>query len=122
MTTELTAAQRAHAREMSHLLAAAEGNDLWQEADGTSVQTDREYFGVSDPIAWVTEECRLAEFAGLLRVGSGAAWELTDAGEAALTELREGQQSFQDKLDRDHAALGGHDGDSAPYRPEVAGA
>ncbi|HEX8345049.1 MAG TPA: hypothetical protein VF657_09930 [Actinoplanes sp.] len=87
--SELTPAQRVRGHELSWLLGAADKHDLWQEADGTSVQTDAEYFGLADPIGEVTEEVRLAESADLirtrsLRVGAGAVWELTDAGRAAL--------------------------------------
>jgi hypothetical protein len=87
--SELTAVQRVRAHELSWLLGAADRHDLWQEADGTSVETCAEHFGLSDPISEVTEEVRIAEAAGLLRPrplrhGVGAAWELTDAGRAAL--------------------------------------
>lgn len=89
----LTPVQRVRARELSWLLGAAEQHDLWQEADGKSVETCVEHFGVSDPIAEVTEECRIAEAAGLIRArplnpGTGAAWDLTDVGAVALAELR----------------------------------
>src|SRR4051812_4557398 len=87
MTTDLTPAQRARARELSWLLAATDRHDLWQEADGTSVMTAMEYFGSGETIGEFTEECRIAEEAGLiyarpLTVGTGAAWELTEAGRA----------------------------------------
>jgi hypothetical protein len=98
VTVEITAAQRVRAYELSWLLGAARDHDLWQKADGTSFQTNAEYFGLSDPIGEVTEEVRLAESAGLictrpLRYGPGAAWDLTDVGIAALAELRSGGTS-----------------------------
>lgn len=39
--------------------------------------------------------------------------------EGQATTVTGSPPSFQDKLDRDHAALGGQDGDSAPYAPGV---
>ena len=73
------------------LLAAVAACEVWLEADGRSVLTDREYFGVSDPVCEVTQEVRAAESAGLIKSRpfrggptlSGGAWELTDAGRAA---------------------------------------
>lgn len=93
MAAELTPVQRVRAFELSWLLGAAERHDLWRKGDGTSIETCAKVFGLSDPIAEVTDECGIAEKAGLLRArplanAAGAAWELTSAGIAALTELR----------------------------------
>lgn len=89
---EVTAAQRTRARELAPVLRAIRAGEVWQESDGRSVETYREVFGVSDPIADVTEETAVAEAAGLaapraLQPGPGACWELTEAGAKVLAEL-----------------------------------
>lgn len=78
-------------RDWTPLLRAVAGHEVWQNPDRTSVLTDSAYFGLSDPIADVTEEVALAEAAGLikarpLRSGPGAAWDLTEAGRVWLAE------------------------------------
>lgn len=79
------------------LLDAVDAHEVWLEADGTSVLTDSEHFGLSDYICEVTEEVRAAEAAGLIRsrpyrggpVRDGGVWELTDAGRTAHALNRE---------------------------------
>ncbi|MFI5895660.1 hypothetical protein ACIA5D_36750 [Actinoplanes sp. NPDC051513] len=98
---ELTPAQQTRARELGNLLAAADNCDLWLEPGGSSVLTDREYFGVSDPIDNVTEEVAIAEKAGFLvskpysTGGPGGSWRLTPAGAAALAFYRAALRSRQ---------------------------
>lgn len=89
---EITDAQRARTWELAPTLRAVRAGEVWMEVDGTSVETFAEVFGLSDPIAEVTEQMKLAESAGLvvavpLQHGGGFRWDLTDAGSAALAEL-----------------------------------
>lgn len=88
---ELTPQQITRGRELAPVLRAVAQHEVWQEPDGTSVETLREVFGVSDPIADVTDEVHLAESAGLIEVrplsaGAGGAWDLTEAGRVWLAE------------------------------------
>lgn len=48
------------------LLHAVNDGEVWLNDDGTSELTDREYFGVSDPICDVTAEVQAAREAGLI--------------------------------------------------------
>ncbi len=64
------------------LLEAVNDHEVWLERDGTSCLTDREYFGLSDPICDVTEEVKAAYEAGLIerpRPGS-TLWRITRDG------------------------------------------
>ncbi len=61
------------------LLQAVNDHEVWLNRDGTSELTDREYFGVSDPICDVTDEVRAAYEARLIerpRPGS-TLWRIT---------------------------------------------
>jgi hypothetical protein len=94
--TELTPVQRVRAYELAPLLGAVEHGDVWLEADGSSVETAWKTFGVSDPIATVTEEVDLARRAGFIELvafspslGEGGRWELTEVGRAARAFKRE---------------------------------
>jgi hypothetical protein len=89
---EVTPAQRTRAWELAPVLRAIRAGEVWQEADGRSVETFAEYFGFADPIADVTEEVACAEATGLattrpLSHGVGAAWELTPVGVKVLAGL-----------------------------------
>jgi hypothetical protein len=91
---DLTAAQTTRAYELALTLRAVRAGEVWQEPDGTSVETLAVVFGVSDPIGERTEEMCLAEAAGLVRAvplrhGPGGHWELTPAGEKALGHTQE---------------------------------
>lgn len=83
---KITDVRRARCAELAPRLRAVRAGEVWCENDGRAVETFVEYFGVSDPIADVTEEMRLAESAGLARP-AGMRWELTPAGQDALAEF-----------------------------------
>lgn len=70
------------------LLADVDAGEVWQRSDGQSELTDRDQFGVSDPVCIVTSRIAELERAGwvhLVELAYGSRqWQLTDAGRAVL--------------------------------------
>lgn len=70
------------------LLGWVDDMEIWQESNGHSIRTDREYFGLSEVVEQVSQEMADIEAAGwaTVTVGQYGAryWELTDAGREVL--------------------------------------
>ena len=65
------------------LLQLIGDGEVWQEADGRVVVTDREYFGLSDPIGEVTHKAEILRDSGRAEP-DGICWKLTTSGREVL--------------------------------------